>query len=40
MANSSSNIAMSQALQGGDKAIPSRQDLIPWQWSATASSII
>jgi hypothetical protein len=29
MANSSSNIAMSQALQGGDKAIPSRQDLIP-----------
>jgi hypothetical protein len=41
MANSSSNIAMSQALQwGGDKQITSRQDLIPWQWSATASSII
>ena len=29
MANSSSNIAMSQAIQGGDKTIPSRQDLIP-----------
>jgi hypothetical protein len=29
MANSSSNIAMSQALQGGDKKIASRQDLIP-----------
>lgn len=29
MANSSSNIAMSQALQGGDKQITSRQDLIP-----------
>jgi hypothetical protein len=40
MANSSSNIAMSQALQGWDKKITSRQDLIPWQWSATASSII
>ena len=40
MANSSSNIAMSQAMQGTDKKITSRQDLIPWQWSATASSII
>lgn len=41
MANSSSNIAMSQALQGwGSKQITSRQDLIPWQWSATAASII
>jgi hypothetical protein len=40
MANSSSNIAMSQAMQGADKNIVSRQDLIPWQWSATASSII
>ena len=40
MANSSSNIAMSQAMQKADKTITSRQDLIPWQWSATASSII
>ena len=40
MANSSSNIAMSQAMQKADKNIVSRQDLIPWQWSATASSII
>ena len=40
MANSSSNIAMSQAMQSADKNIVSRQDLIPWQWSATASSII
>lgn len=40
MANSSSNIAMSQAMQSADKTITSRQDLIPWQWSATASSII
>ena len=40
MANSSSNIAMSQAMQWADKKITSRQDLIPWQWSATASSII
>lgn len=40
MANSSSNIAMSQAMQKADKNITSRQDLIPWQWSATASSII
>jgi hypothetical protein len=40
MANSSSNIAMSQAMQNTDKKITSRQDLIPWQWSATASSII
>jgi len=40
MANSSSNIAMSQAMQNADKTITSRQDLIPWQWSATASSII
>ena len=40
MANSSSNIAMSQAMQWTDKNIVSRQDLIPWQWSATASSII
>ena len=40
MANSSSNIAMSQAMQSADKKITSRQDLIPWQWSATASSII
>ena len=29
MANSSSNIAMSQAMQKADKAITSRQDLIP-----------
>jgi hypothetical protein len=29
MANSSSNIAMSQALQDGGKNIVSRQDLIP-----------
>jgi hypothetical protein len=40
MANSSSNIAMSQAMQSADKTITSRQDLIPWQWSATAASII
>ena len=40
MANSSSNIAMSQAMQSADKNIVSRQDLIPWQWSATAASII
>ena len=40
MANSSSNIAMSQAMQSADKNIVSRQDLIPWQWSATATSII
>jgi hypothetical protein len=40
MANSSSNIAMSQAMQSADKKITSRQDLIPWQWSATAASII
>ena len=40
MANSSSNIAMSQAMQSADKKITSRQDLIPWQWSATASTII
>ena len=40
MANSSSNIAMSQAMQSADKQITSRQDLIPWQWSATAASII
>jgi len=40
MANSSSNIAMSQAMQNADKTITSRQDLIPWQWSATAASII
>ena len=40
MANSSSNIAMSQAMQKADKNIVSRQDLIPWQWTATASSII
>ena len=40
MANSSSNIAMSQAMQWADKNIVSRQDLIPWQWSATAASII
>ena len=40
MANSSSNIAMSQAMQKADKTVTSRQDLIPWQWSATASSII
>lgn len=29
MANSSSNIAMSQAMQSADKKITSRQDLIP-----------
>ena len=29
MANSSSNIAMSQAMQKADKNIVSRQDLIP-----------
>ena len=29
MANSSSNIAMSQAMQNADKNIASRQDLIP-----------
>ena len=29
MANSSSNIAMSQAMQNADKTITSRQDLIP-----------
>ena len=29
MANSSSNIAMSQAMQSADKQITSRQDLIP-----------
>lgn len=40
MANSSSNIAMSQAMQSADKNIVSRQDLIPWQWSATTASII
>jgi hypothetical protein len=40
MANSSSNIAMSQAMQSADKNIVSRQDLIPWQSSATAASII
>jgi len=40
MANSSSNIAMSQAMQSADKNITSRQDLIPWQSSATAASII
>jgi hypothetical protein len=27
-------------MQWADKKITSRQDLIPWQWSATASSII
>jgi hypothetical protein len=31
---------MSQAMQSADKNIVSRQDLIPWQWSATAASII
>lgn len=39
MANSSSNIAMSQAIQQ-PKQINSRQDLVPWGWHANKQSIL